>query len=41
MKFDSCWSEFVKEHNFEPGNVVLLLFNQGGQGGIEVSVDII
>nr|XP_051188825.1 uncharacterized protein LOC127302412 [Lolium perenne] len=41
LKFDSCWSEFAKEYNFESGNVVLLLFNQGGRGGIEVSVDII
>jgi hypothetical protein len=41
MKFDSCWSEFTKEYNFESGNVVLILFNQGGRGGIEVSVDII
>ncbi|KAK1603220.1 hypothetical protein QYE76_018223 [Lolium multiflorum] len=41
MKFDSCWSEFTKEYNFESGNVVLILFNQGGRGGIEVSVDIL
>ncbi|KAM0918181.1 hypothetical protein ACQ4PT_008814 [Festuca glaucescens] len=41
LKFDSCWSEFVKEYKFEAGNVVLILFHLGGSGVINVSVDII
>jgi hypothetical protein len=41
LKFDSCWAELAKEYYFKAGDVVLILFNLGDRGGIEISVDII